>query len=59
MSLLNMSSKWVNRAGGTENVAKLLDTIAKMYLNYPKQQKSDDADKNCECADNETEESEE
>lgn len=59
MSLLNMSSKWVNRAGGTENIAKLLDTIAKMYLNYPKQQKSDAVGKNCECEDAGTEELEE
>lgn len=56
ISLLNMSSKWVNRAGGTENVAKILDTIAKMYLNYPKQQKSTISDKDCECEDDDTEE---
>ena len=59
MSLLNMSSKWVNRAGGTENVAKLLNTIAKMYLNYPKRQKNADTDKNCEGENTETDASEE
>ncbi len=42
MALLNVSAKWVNRAGGAENVAKLLTAAAEIYANVGKQ-KSEDA----------------
>lgn len=41
MALLNVSAKWVSRAGGAENVAKLLTAAAEIYANVGKQKSED------------------
>ncbi len=46
MALLNVSAKWVSRAGGAENVAKLLTAAAEIYTNVGRQ-KSKTSENTC------------